>query len=143
MNMMLKNGRSGVVACNGQMLINLIYKIGFEPRELSVRLGYEKSYFGKVLERNKIGTKAAKMLDEQFGIKPQQYGAAIEGKVEVLPVKRGRKKNENISDIIESPRIKPVVDNIDTGVIVLKVELDAAQLFSMVKQAVIEAFNNL
>ena len=134
--MNLKNGRSAVVACDGQMLMNIIRARGFEARELSEMMGYEKSYFGKVLERNKIGTKAAKMLDEQFGIKPQQYGAAIEGKVEVLPVKRFHKS-------VEEVKKSDAVSATPSGLIEVKVSVDMEQIKALIKQAVKEAYEEL
>lgn len=135
--MILKNGRSGSVACNGEMLMNIIHARGFNHRELSTMLGYEKSYFSKVVERNKIGSKAAVMLADQFGIKPQQYGVKIGGALETIPVQR-KCKSFDSSEL----KITPVLET-GNETITLSIQIDTAQLSNLIKQAVTEAFNNL
>ena len=134
--MELKNGRSAVIACDGQLLINVIKARGFKPNDLAAMMNYSNGYFQKCVARGNIGTKAAKMLDEQFGIKPQQYGAVIEGKVEVLPVKRLRKS-------VEEAKKSDAVSVASSGLIEVKVSVDMEQIKALIKQAVKEAYEEL
>lgn len=127
----LKNGRSRLVDCNGAELHNIILSRGFAPRDIAEVLGYSREYFNKVFRTNKIGVTCVKLLEERFGIDSSTYMDSCS---------RLEPKTASIKDKIIRKRDK---DRVAVQPIVLKAEIDPQQLKSLIKQAVLEAFEEL
>lgn len=73
----LKNGRSKLVKCDGQVLKTIILAKGFKPFELGMLMGYDRTYFNKCIRTNTIGVKAVEKLRE-YKIMPAMYDADME-----------------------------------------------------------------
>lgn len=74
----LKNGRSKLVKCDGQVLKTIILAKGFYPSELGKFMGYDRTYLNKCIRTNTIGVKAVEKLRE-YKIMPAMYDADING----------------------------------------------------------------
>lgn len=155
----LKNGRSKLVKCDGQVLKTIIMAKGFKPFELAVLMGYDRTYFNKCIRTNTIGVKAVEKLTE-YKILPSMYDAELEPteKREVLKSAK-EKRDSKIGDWTESKTLaKKVLENPVTGLNekspaelameepgVVKVEfsLDIVKLKAIIKAAVKEAYEEL
>ena len=73
----LKNGRSKLIKCDGQVLKTIIMAKGFKPFELALLMGYDRTYFNKCIRTNTIGVKAVEKLTE-YKILPSMYDAELE-----------------------------------------------------------------
>jgi hypothetical protein len=102
-------------------------------------LDYDKTYFNKVNRNNMIGIKCVALLEERFGIVPDAYGV-IDPRSTNLAISAPRKSD--VRDKIVRKR-----DNKQSNVtpiqITVKAEIDPDQLKSLIKQAVLEAFEDL
>ena len=128
----LKNGRSRLLECDYEILANIIHAKGFQLNELAEMMGYNKTYFNKVKARGKIGETCVRLLKERYGILPQQYNVVGYPDVEIEKPSIVKQKVLN--------KIKPQTASKQ---ITVQVQLDVDQLSSIIKSAVIEAFNSL
>ena len=135
----LKNGRSTLITCDGVKLKEVIIRRGFEPREVAARLEYSKSYFSKVFRTNKIGKTCVDLLKSKFDIDPGLY----------LPIKMevsegsGSVPTNTIKDIIINKRDEKKQQKAEPYQLILKAKIDPDQLKYLIKQAVLEAFEEL
>lgn len=70
----LKNGRSGLLACDGELLKNVIKANGYTPTQLAELMNYGSGYFTRCIRKNTIGKNAVEKLKE-YKIMPAQYRA--------------------------------------------------------------------
>lgn len=160
----LKNGRSKLVKCDGQVLKTIIMAKGFKPFELATLMGYDRTYFNKCIRTNTIGVKAVEKLTE-YKILPSMYDAELEPTEKREVLKNAKEKSEGkIGDWTESKTIaKKVLEEPVTGIDydyaskvspaelameepgVVKVEfsLDIVKLKAIIKAAVKEAYEEL
>lgn len=160
----LKNGRSKLVKCDGQVLKTIILAKGFKPFELATLMGYDRTYFNKCIRTNTIGVKAVEKLTE-YKILPSMYDAELEPTEKREVLKNAKEKRDGkIGDWTESKTIaKKVLEEPVTGLESVKVEekspvekaidepgvvkieftIDIVKLKAIVKQAVKEAYEEL
>ena len=160
----LKNGRSKLVKCDGQVLKTIIMAKGFKPFELALLMGYDRTYFNKCIRTNTIGVKAVEKLTE-YKILPSMYDAELEPteKREVLKnakEKVGGKFRDWTSlktlakEVLEDPvtglesvkteEKSPVEKAVEEpGVVKLEFTIDIVKLKAIVKAAVKEAYEEL
>ena len=70
----LKNGRSGLMSCDGELLKNVIKVNGYTPKQLAELMNYNSGYFTRCIRNNSIGKNAVEKLKE-YKIMPAQYRA--------------------------------------------------------------------
>ena len=124
----LKNGRSTIVRCNGKKLKEVMIQKGLDPHDVAETLHYSRSYFNKPFREGEIGVRCVTLLKENFSIDPASYGVATKrssAKDKVI-----RKRERRNSSLVTSP-------------IVLNVTIDPVQLRDLIKEAVMEAFEEL
>lgn len=132
----LPNGRSRVLSCNYGVLERIIISRGFNLKGLAETLGYDKGYFAKVRSRGKIGETCVRLLKEQYNILPQQY--EVEGYVDA-PTEIASNAKQKV--------LKKLKKAEDSNTLKMKVSmeltLDREELSQLIKEAVLEVFNNL
>lgn len=160
----LKNGRSKLVKCDGQVLKTIIMAKGFKPFELAMLMGYDRTYFNKCIRTNTIGVKAVEKLTE-YKILPSMYDAELEPTEKREVLKNAKEKSEGkFRDWTESKTIaKKVLEDPVTGlesvkaeekspvekaveepgVVKLEFTIDIVKLKAIVKAAVKEAYEEL
>lgn len=166
----LKNGRSKLVKCDGQVLKTIIIAKGFKPFELALLMGYDRTYFNKCIRTNTIGVKAVEKLTE-YKILPSMYDAELEPTEKRKVLKNAKEKVDcKIGDWTESKTIakkvleEPVtgLDNVEAfdydyaskvspaelamdepGVVKVEFTLDIVKLKAIIKAAVKEAYEEL
>lgn len=155
----LKNGRSKLVKCDGQVLKTIIIAKGFKPFELALLMGYDRTYFNKCIRTNTIGVKAVEKLTE-YKILPSMYDAELEPTEKRKVLKNAKEKSDGkIGDWTESKTIaKKILEEPVTrlnekspaelameepGVVKIELTLDMVKLKAIVKQAVKEAYEEL
>lgn len=84
----MKNGRSVLMKCDGQILRKIIVNKGFVVADLSRMMGYCGDYLNKCCRDNTISEKCVKLLMD-YKIFPAMYG--VEGfKMDIEPVDRNK-----------------------------------------------------
>lgn len=159
MTRQLKNGRSKLVKCDGQVLKTIIIAKGFKPFELALLMGYDRTYFNKCIRTNTIGVKAVEKLTE-YKILPSMYDAELEPTEKRKVLKNAKEKVDGkIGDWTESKTIaKKVLEEPVTrlnekspaelameepGVVKVEFTLDIVKLKAIIKAAVKEAYEEL
>lgn len=164
MTRQLKNGRSKLVKCDGQVLKTIILAKGFKPFELAMLMGYDRTYFNKCIRTNTIGVKAVEKLTE-YKILPSMYDAELEPTEKREVLKNAKEKRDSkIGDWTESKTIaKKVLEEPVTrldydyaskvspaemameepGVVKVEFSLDIVKLKAIIKAAVKEAYEEL
>ena len=151
----LKNGRSAAVKCDGLKLKDIIASKGFNPRDFAELLNYERSYFGKVFKKNVIGIRCVKLMEDKFGISPLSYGVISDDEsaraISDLYAKAAIPKisTEEATIAPESPSIKDKIlkkkeqRSANAEPIVVQLTVDPNQIKKIIKEAVMEAFEEL
>lgn len=163
----LKNGRSKLVKCDGQVLKTIIVAKGFKPFELATLMGYDRTYFNKCIRTNTIGVKAVEKLTE-YKILPSMYDAELEP-TEKREVLKNAKEKVDGKKVLEEPVTGLESDQVDNslkrnsgrypwdaeekspvekaveepGVVKLEFTIDILKLKAIVKQAVKEAYDEI
>lgn len=162
----LKNGRSKLVKCDGQVLKTIIVAKGFKPFELALLMGYDRTYFNKCIRTNTIGVKAVEKLIE-YKILPSMYDAELEP-TEKREVLKNAKEKVDGKKVLEEPVTGIESDNVinslkrnsgrypwgeekspaekvidEPGVVKIELTLDMVKLKAIVKAAVKEAYEEL
>lgn len=149
----LKNGRSKLVKCDGQVLKTIILAKGFKPFELGMLMGYDRTYFNKCIRTNTIGVKAVEKLKE-YKILPSMYDADMETTLkskdpvtvaEVFDSLPEKAKEEVYSEVEKAVEEKSPAEKAmeEPGVVKIEMTLDMVKLKAIVKQAVKEAYEEL
>lgn len=109
----LKNGRSKLVKCDGQVLKTIIVAKGFKPFELALLMGYDRTYFNKCIRTNTIGVKAVEKLIE-YKILPSMYDAELEP-TEKREVLKNAKEKVDGKKVLEEPVTGIESDHVDNS----------------------------
>ena len=132
----IKNGRSKLVSCDAVALKTLITSKGFTPTQLAKLLDYQPGYFSKTFSKKKIGVNCARLLYEKIGIKPEQYGVfGIDFDDTAVPRKKKLTAKEKV---IQKKSNKP-----SASTITIQLQVDAKDLKELIKEAVLEAFDEI
>ena len=131
----LKNGRSEMLPCNIEVLRDIFGKAGYDPHDIAEDLGYNKTYFNKVWARKSIGRTCVSLLAERYNIQPEQYGVVGYYKDAAQEFVRTSVKKAKVLEMLGKGENKDKIE--------LTVMLDRDILKKLIKEAVLEAFDEL